>query len=135
MPKEEDERIWREFIENGGNLKNQTERIKKDLAKRKSNLVEKKRRNLPKPANLTKRLIKKIATKKIQINSTLDLHGHNKTSAKLKFTIVSSILSLSSIFMVSISFCFSSTENGESIQIVLINWSKFRFLIESSSIK
>ena len=51
MPKEEDERIWREFIENGGNLKNQTERIKKDLAKRKSNLVEKKRRNLPKPAN------------------------------------------------------------------------------------
>jgi DNA-nicking Smr family endonuclease len=86
MPKEEDERIWREFIENGGNLKNQTERIKKDLAKRKSNLVEKKRRNLPKPANLTKRLIKKIATKKIQINSTLDLHGHNKTSAKLKFT-------------------------------------------------
>ncbi len=66
MPKEEDERIWREFIENGGNLKNQTERIKKDLAKRKSNLVEKKRRNLPKPANLTKRLIKKIATKKIQ---------------------------------------------------------------------
>ena len=86
MPKEEDERIWREFIENGGNLKNQTERIKKDLAKRKSNLVEKKRRNLPKPANLTKRLIKKIATKKIQINSTLDLHGHNKTYAKLKFT-------------------------------------------------
>ena len=45
MPKEEDERIWREFINNGGNLKNQTEIIKKDLADRKLNLVEKKKRN------------------------------------------------------------------------------------------
>ena len=64
MPKEEDERIWREFINNGGNLKNQTEIIKKELADRKLNLVEKKKRNLPKPSNLTKRLIRKIATKK-----------------------------------------------------------------------
>ena len=85
MPKEEDERIWREFINNGGNLKNQTEIIKKELADRKLNLVEKKKRNLPKPSNLTKRLIRRIATKKIELDSTLDLHGHNKITAKLKF--------------------------------------------------
>ena len=85
MPKEEDERIWREFIDNGGNLKNQTEIIKKELADRKLNLVEKKKRNLPKPSNLTKRLIRRIATKKIELDSTLDLHGHNKITAKSKF--------------------------------------------------
>ena len=85
MPKEEDERIWREFINNGGNLKNQTEIIKKELADRKLNLVEKKKRNLPKPSNLTKRLIRRIATKKIELDSTLDLHGYNKINAKLKF--------------------------------------------------
>ena len=72
MPKEEDERIWREFINNSGNLKNQTEIIKKELADRKLNLVEKKKRNLPKPSNLTKRLIRRIATKKIELDSTLD---------------------------------------------------------------
>ena len=77
MPKEEDERIWREFINNGGNLKNQTEIIKKELADRKLNLVEKKKRNLPKPSDLTKRLIRRIATKKIELDSTLDLHGQN----------------------------------------------------------
>ena len=65
MPKEEDERIWREFINNGGNIKNQTEIIKKELADRKLNLVEKKKRNLPKPSNLTKGLLEELPQKKL----------------------------------------------------------------------
>ena len=68
MPKEEDERIWRDFINNGGNIKNQTEIIKKELAARKLNWVEKKKRNVPKPSNLPKTLIRRIDTKKIKYN-------------------------------------------------------------------
>ena len=44
-----------------------------------------------------------------------------KELEKLKFIISSSILYLYSVSTVSINFCFSSTENGEIIDKVLIN--------------
>ena len=86
MSSEDDKRVWREFIESGGNFKDQTEKIKKSLLeKKKEKLFKRERKNLPRPGQLTKKIIKKFITKKAFIDATLDLHGYGRVSAKNKF--------------------------------------------------
>ena len=86
MSEEEDKKAWKDFIENDGNLKDQGSRIKKDFQNKKNYIEPKKKiRSLPKPFLLEKRLVKKIATKKITTDATLDLHGTNRITARNQF--------------------------------------------------
>ena len=86
MSGEEDEKVWKDFIENGGNLKDQANMIKKDIQnKKKISKPKKKIRSLPRPSLLGKRLVKKIGTKKITTDATLDLHGTNRVTARNQF--------------------------------------------------
>ena len=45
----------------------------------------KKKKGLPPPGILTKKIVKKLATKKIETSATLDLHGLNIEDAKVSF--------------------------------------------------
>ena len=61
MSSEDDKKVWKEFTENGGNFKDQTEKIKKSiLEKKKEKLFKTERKNLPRPGRLTKKNYQEI---------------------------------------------------------------------------
>ena len=59
MSSEDDKKVWKEFTENGGNFKDQTEKIKKSiLEKKKEKVFKREIKNLPRPGQLTKKIIR-----------------------------------------------------------------------------
>ena len=86
MEDEDDLSVWNEFINNEFNVENK-DTFFNDNYLNKSSREEsfKKKRGLPPPGILTKKLVKKLATKKIETSATLDLHGLNIEDAKVSF--------------------------------------------------
>ena len=86
MEDEDDLSVWNEFINNEFEVENKDTFIN-DYYLNKSSREEsfKKRKGLPPPGTLTKKIVKKLATKKIETSATLDLHGLNIEDAKVSF--------------------------------------------------
>ena len=86
MNDKDDLSVWKDFIKeefrvedkdaNLGNIK---------LSNNYLNQIPKKKKKLPLPGQLTKRTVKKLATRKIKTNAALDLHGLNVEKAKVAF--------------------------------------------------
>ena len=86
MTEEEDKKAWKDFTENGRNLKDHFGKIKKEAQNKKDYIKPKRKiKSPPKPFLLEKRLVKKIAAKKITTDATLDLHGTDRITARNQF--------------------------------------------------
>ncbi len=86
MEDEDDLSVWNEFINNEFEVENKDTFIDDNyLNKSSRELSFKKKKGLPPPGTLTKKIVKKLATKKIETSATLDLHGLNIEDAKVSF--------------------------------------------------
>ena len=86
MEDEDDLSVWNEFINNEFEVENKDTFINDNYLNKSSREVSfKKKKGLPPPGTLTKKIVKKLATKKIETNATLDLHGLNIEDAKVSF--------------------------------------------------
>ena len=86
MEDEDDLSVWNEFINNEFEVENKDTFINDYYLNKSSREVSfKKRKGLPPPGTLTKKIVKKLATKKIETSATLDLHGLNIEDAKVSF--------------------------------------------------
>lgn len=86
MEDEDDLSVWNEFINNEFEVENKDTFINDNYLNKSSREVSfKKKKGLPPPGTLTKKIVKKLATKKIEISATLDLHGLNIEDAKVSF--------------------------------------------------
>ena len=86
MEDEDDLSVWNEFIKNEFKVENKDTYFNDDYLNKSSREESfKKKRGLPPPGILTKKLVKKLATKKIETSATLDLHGLNIEDAKVSF--------------------------------------------------
>ena len=86
MNDKDDLSVWNDFIKKEFTVEN------KDVSSSSAKLnddnrsqIFKKKKKLPLPGLLTKRTIKKLATRKIKTNAKLDLHGLNVEKARLAF--------------------------------------------------
>lgn len=86
MEDEDDLSVWNEFINNEFEVENKDTFINDYYLNKSSREVSfKKRKGLPPPGTLTKKIVKKLATKKIETSATLDLHGLNIEDARVSF--------------------------------------------------
>ena len=86
MEDEDDLSVWNEFINNEFEVENKDTFINDNYLNKSSREVSfKKKKGLPPPGTLTKKIVKKLATKKIETNATLDLHGLNIEDARVSF--------------------------------------------------
>ena len=86
MEDEDDLSVWNEFINNEFEVENKDTFINDIYLNKSSREVSfKKKKGLPPPGTLTKKIVKKLATKKIETSATLDLHGLNIEDAKVSF--------------------------------------------------
>ena len=86
MEDEDDLSVWNEFINNEFEVENKDTFINDYYLNKSSREVSfKKKKGLPPPGTLTKKIVKKLATKKIETSATLDLHGLNIEDAKVSF--------------------------------------------------
>ena len=86
MNDKDDLSVWNDFIKEEFRVENKDiGYIKTELDNGNRSQVLKKKKKLPLPGPLTKRTIKKLATRKIKTNATLDLHGLNIEKARLAF--------------------------------------------------
>ncbi|MEC8498120.1 MAG: Smr/MutS family protein [Pseudomonadota bacterium] len=86
MEDEDDLSVWNEFINNEFEVENKDTFINDNYLNKSSREVSfKKKKGLPPPGTLTKKIVKKLATKKIETSATLDLHGLNIEDAKVSF--------------------------------------------------
>lgn len=86
MEDEDDLSVWNEFINNEFEVENKDTFINDNYLNKSSREVSfKKKKGLPLPGTLTKKIVKKLATKKIETSATLDLHGLNIEDAKVSF--------------------------------------------------
>ena len=86
MEDEDDLRVWNEFINNEFKVENKDTFINDNYLNKSSREESfKKKKGLPPPGTLTKKIVKKLATKKIETSATLDLHGLNIEDAKVSF--------------------------------------------------
>ena len=86
MEDEDDLSVWNEFINNEFEVENKDTFINDNYLNKSSREVSfKKKKGLPPPGTLTKKIVKKLATKKIKTSATLDLHGLNIEDAKVSF--------------------------------------------------
>ena len=86
MEDEDDLSVWNEFINNEFEVENKDTFINDNYLNESSRKVSfKKKKGLPPPGTLTKKIVKKLATKKIETNATLDLHGLNIEDARVSF--------------------------------------------------
>lgn len=86
MEDEDDLSVWNEFINNEFEVENKDTFIKDNYLNKSSREVSfKKKKGLPPPGTLTKKIVKKLATKKIETSATLDLHGLNIEDARVSF--------------------------------------------------
>lgn len=86
MEDEDDLSVWNEFINNEFEVENKDTFINDNyLNKSSRELSFKKKKGLPPPGTLTKKIVKKLATKKIETSATLDLHGLNIEDARVSF--------------------------------------------------
>ncbi len=86
MEDEDDLSVWNEFINNEFEVENKDTFINDNYLNKSSREVSfKKKKGLPPPRTLTKKIVKKLATKKIETNATLDLHGLNIEDARVSF--------------------------------------------------
>ena len=86
MEDEDDLSVWNEFINNEFEVENKDTFINDNYLNKSSREVSfKKKKGLPPPGTLTKKIVKKLATKKIETNATLDLHGLNIEDARASF--------------------------------------------------
>ena len=88
MSDEDDKKAWKDFIENVAIYKGEQDDAREKILKERGVLNERKNhRNLPLPAPLTKKLVKKLTTRKLNLAASLDLHGTDRVSAREKFII------------------------------------------------
>ena len=86
MEDEDDLSVWNEFINNEFEVENKDTFINDNYLNKSSREESfKKKKGLPPPGTLTKKIVKKLATKKIETSATLDLHGLNIEDAKVSF--------------------------------------------------
>ena len=86
MEDEDDLSVWNEFINNEFEVENKDTFINDNYLNKPSRGVSfKKKKGLPPPGTLTKKIVKKLATKKIETSATLDLHGLNIEDARASF--------------------------------------------------
>ena len=86
MEDEDDLSVWNEFINNEFEVENKDTFINDNYLNKSSREVSfKKKKGLPPPGTLTKKIVKKLATKKIETSAILDLHGLNIEDAKVSF--------------------------------------------------
>lgn len=86
MEDEDDLSVWNKFINNEFEVENKDTFINDNYLNKSSREVSfKKKKGLPPPGTLTKKIVKKLATKKIEISATLDLHGLNIEDARVSF--------------------------------------------------
>ena len=86
MEDEDDLSVWNEFINNEFEVENKDTFINDNYLNKPSREVSlKKKKGLPPPGTLTKKIVKKLATKKIETSATLDLHGLNIEDARVSF--------------------------------------------------
>ena len=86
MEDEDDLSVWNEFINNEFEVENKDTFINDNYLNKSSREVSfNKKKGLPPPGTLTKKIVKKLATKKIETSATLDLHGLNIEDAKVSF--------------------------------------------------
>ena len=86
MEDEDDLSVWNEFINNEFEVENKDTFINDNYLNKSSREVSfKKKKSLPPPGTLTKKIVKKLATKKIETSATLDLHGLNIEDARVSF--------------------------------------------------
>lgn len=86
MEDEDDLSVWNEFINNEFEVENKDTFINDNYLNKSSREVSfKKKKGLPLPGTLTKKIVKKLATKKIETSATLDLHGLNIEDARVSF--------------------------------------------------
>ena len=86
MEDEDDLSVWNEFINNEFEVENKDTFINDNYLNKSSREVFfKKKKGLPPPGTLTKKIVKKLATKKIETSATLDLHGLNIEDARVSF--------------------------------------------------
>ena len=86
MEDEDDLSVWNEFINNEFEVENKDTFINDNYLNKSSREASfKKKKGLPPPGTLTKKIVKKLATKKIETSATLDLHGLNIEDARVSF--------------------------------------------------
>ena len=86
MEDEDDLSVWNEFINNEFEVENKDTFTNDNYLNKSSREVSfKKKKGLPPPGTLTKKIVKKLATKKIETSATLDLHGLNIEDARVSF--------------------------------------------------
>ena len=86
MEDEDDLSVWNEFINNEFEVENKDTFINDNYLNKSSREESfKKKKGLPPPGTLTKKIVKKLATKKIETSATLDLHGLNIEDARVSF--------------------------------------------------
>ena len=86
MEEDEDLIVWNDFIKNNFEVENK-DSIPNDALVHKDGdkYIYRKKEELPKPGILAKKTIRKLATRKIETDATLDLHGLNVEKAKVSF--------------------------------------------------
>ena len=86
MNDKDDLSVWNDFIKEEFSVENKDAGFSNtQLNNDNRSQILKKKKKLPLPGLLTKRTIKKLATKKIKTNATLDLHGLNIEKARVAF--------------------------------------------------
>ena len=86
MNDKDDLSVWNDFIKKEFRVENKYISFSNaELNDDNRGQIFKKKKKLPLPGLLTKRTIKKLATRKIKTNATLDLHGLNIEKARVAF--------------------------------------------------
>lgn len=86
MNDKDDLSVWNDFIKKEFRVENKDASLSNaELNDDNRSQIFKKKKKLPLPGLLTKRTIKKLATRKIKTNATLDLHGLNIEKARVAF--------------------------------------------------
>ena len=86
MNDKDDLSVWNDFINKEFRVENKDASFSNaQLNNDNRSQILKKKKKLPLPGSLTKRTVKKLATKKIKIDATLDLHGLNIEKARETF--------------------------------------------------
>ena len=86
MNDKDDLSIWNDFINKEFRVENKDASFSNaQLNNDNRSQILKRKKKLPLPGSLTKRTVKKLATKKIKIDATLDLHGLNIEKARETF--------------------------------------------------
>ena len=86
MNGKDDLSVWKDFIKEEFKVEDKDANLSNiKLSNDYLNQIPKKKKKLPMPGQLTKRTVKKLATRKIITNATLDLHGLNVEKAKVAF--------------------------------------------------